>query len=67
MALIIKDLMCGNKNLPAGYKEEMLGHNAAAAGFQGQRQWTDFYPNCDFPEAILNTSFDGTAYGSPTY
>ena len=58
MMVIIKDLMCGNKNLPAGAEEEMVGHNALAAGFQGQRQWTDFYPNCDFPEALLNTSFD---------
>ena len=58
MMVIIKDLMCGNKNLPAGCEEEMVGHNAIAAGFQGQRQWTDFYPNCDFPEAMLNTSFD---------
>lgn len=58
MMCIIKDLMNGNKNLPAGCEEEKLGHNAIAAGFQGQRQWTDFYPNCDFPEALLNTSFD---------
>ena len=58
MAVIIKDLMSGNPNLPAGCEEEKLGHNALAAGFQGQRQWTDFYPNCDFGEAILNTSFD---------
>ena len=58
MMVIIKDLMCGNKNLPAGAEEEMVGHNALAAGFQGQRQWTDFYPNCDFPESLLNTSFD---------
>lgn len=58
MMCIIKDLMNGNKNLPEGCKEERLGHNAIAAGFQGQRQWTDFYPNCDFPEALLNTSFD---------
>ena len=58
MAVIIKDLMSGNPNLPAGCEEERLGHNALAAGFQGQRQWTDFYPNCDFGEAILNTSFD---------
>ncbi|MBE0600597.1 MAG: L-fucose isomerase, partial [Firmicutes bacterium] len=58
MMCIIKDLMSGNPNLPPQYKEEMLGHNAIAAGFQGQRQWTDFYPNCDFPEALLNTSFD---------
>lgn len=58
IAVIIKDLMSGNPNLPAGCEEERLGHNALAAGFQGQRQWTDFYPNCDFGEAILNTSFD---------
>ena len=58
MMCIIKDLMNGNSNLPAGCEEEMVGHNAIAAGFQGQRQWTDFYPNCDFPEALLNTSFD---------
>ena len=58
MAVISKDLMSGNPNLPAGCEEERLGHNALAAGFQGQRQWTDFYPNCDFGEAILNTSFD---------
>lgn len=50
--------MNGNENLPEGCEEERLGHNAIAAGFQGQRQWTDFYPNCDFPEALLNTSFD---------
>lgn len=58
MMCIIKDLMNGNQNLPAGCEEEKLGHNAIAAGFQGQRQWTDFYPNCDFPEAMLNSSFD---------
>lgn len=58
MMCIIKDLMNGNKNLPTGCEEEMVGHNAIAAGFQGQRQWTDFYPNCDFPEALLNSSFD---------
>lgn len=58
MMCIIKDLMNGNKNLPEGSEEEMVGHNAIAAGFQGQRQWTDFYPNCDFPEAMLNSSFD---------
>ena len=55
MYLIIKDLMNGNPNLPEGCEEEMVGHNAIAGGFQGQRQWTDFYPNCDFPEAMLNT------------
>lgn len=58
MMCIIKDLMNGNKNLPDFAEEEKVGHNAIAAGFQGQRQWTDFYPNCDFPEAMLNTSFD---------
>ena len=65
MMVIIKDLMCGNKNLPAGAEEEMVGHNALAAGFQGQRQWTDFYPNCDFPEALLNTSFDWNGAREP--
>ena len=65
MAVIIKDLMNGNKNLPEGCEEEMVGHNAIAAGFQGQRQWTDFYPNCDFPEAILNTSFDWNGAREP--
>ncbi len=58
MAVIIKDLMNGNPNLPEGCEEEAVGHNAIAAGFQGQRQWTDFYPNGDFAEAVLNTSFD---------
>ena len=58
MMCIIKDLMNGNPKLPEGREEERLGHNAIAAGFQGQRQWTDFYPNCDFAEALLNTSFD---------
>jgi len=65
MAVIIKDLMGGNKNLPEGCEEEMVGHNAIAAGFQGQRQWTDFYPNCDFPEAMLNTSFDWNGAREP--
>ena len=58
MMCIIKDLYNGNKNLPEGCEEEMVGHNAIAGGFQGQRQWTDFYPNCDFPESMLNSSFD---------
>ena len=58
MMCIIKDLFNGNKNLPEGCEEESVGHNAIAGGFQGQRQWTDFYPNCDFPEAMLNSSFD---------
>ena len=65
MMVIIKDLMNGNPNLPAGWEEEMVGHNAIAAGFQGQRQWTDFYPNCDFPESLLNTSFDWNGAREP--
>ena len=58
MYCIIKDLMVGNKRLPEEFKEEMLGHNAIAGGFQGQRQWTDHWPNCDYPEALLSSSFD---------
>ncbi len=59
MTLIIRDLMLGNPKLrEAGFLEEALGHNAIAAGFQGQRQWTDHWPNGDFAEAILNSSFD---------
>lgn len=59
MTIIIRDLMIGNPRLAEmGYGEESLGHNAIAAGFQGQRQWTDFMPNGDFSEAILNSSFD---------
>ena len=65
MAVIIKDLMNGNANLPEGCEEEAVGHNAIAAGFQGQRQWTDFYPNGDFAEAILNTSFDWNGAREP--
>jgi len=65
MMVIIKDLMNGNQNLPEGCEEEMVGHNALAAGFQGQRQWTDFYPNCDFPEAMLNSSFDWNGAREP--
>ena len=58
MYCIIKDLMAGNPNLPAGFEEEMVGHNAIAGGFQGQRQWTDHWPNCDYPEALLSSTFD---------
>ena len=65
MMVIIKDLMNGNPNLPKGCEEEMVGHNAIAAGFQGQRQWTDFYPNCDFGEALCNTSFDWNGAREP--
>ena len=65
MMCIIKDLMNGNKNLAENFAEESVGHNAIAAGFQGQRQWTDFYPNCDFAEALLNSSFDWTGAREP--
>ena len=59
MTLIIRDILYGNPRLDEmGWHEEALGRNAVVGGFQGQRQWTDFYPNCDFPEALLNTSFD---------
>ncbi|MDF2538429.1 MAG: L-fucose isomerase [Herbinix sp.] len=58
MMCIIKDLFNGNSNLPDYAEEEKVGHNAIVGGFQGQRQWTDFYPNCDFPESMLNSSFD---------
>lgn len=59
MTIIMRDLIQGNPKLKEmGFKEEALGHNAIAAGFQGQRQWTDFYPNGDYSEALLNTSFD---------
>lgn len=65
MMCIIKDLMNGNPNLPNGREEEMVGHNAIAAGFQGQRQWTDFYPNGDYAEALLNSSFDWNGAREP--
>ncbi|MCL4418068.1 MAG: L-fucose isomerase [Actinobacteria bacterium] len=59
MTMIARDLMIGNPKLVSlGFKEEALGHNAIAAGFQGQRQWTDHFPNADFTETILNSSFD---------
>ena len=65
MCCIIKDLFNGNQNLPEGNEEEAVGHNAIVGGFQGQRQWTDFYPNCDFPESILNSSFDWNGAREP--
>ena len=59
MTLIARDLMVGNPRLfELGYEEEALGHNAIAAGFQGQRNWTDHFPNADFMETILTSSFD---------
>lgn len=66
MAIIARDLMVGNPRLEEiGYGEEALGHNAIAAGFQGQRQWTDHYPNGDFLETILNSSFDWNGKRQP--
>jgi L-fucose isomerase len=66
MTLIIRDLMIGNKKLEEkGFFEESLGHNAIVAGFQGQRQWTDHFPNGDFSEAILNSSFDWNGLRQP--
>ena len=66
MALIARDLMVGNPKLAElGFGEEARGHNALAGGFQGQRQWTDFMPNGDFLEAILNSSFDWTGIRAP--
>ena len=66
MAMIVRDLMVGNPDLRRkGLIEESLGHNAIAAGFQGQRQWTDHFPNGDFMEVILNSSFDWNGIRSP--
>ncbi|HWL53258.1 MAG TPA: L-fucose isomerase [Chthoniobacteraceae bacterium] len=66
MALIVRDLMVGNPKLAElGFGEEALGHHALAAGFQGQRQWTDYQPNGDFMEAVLNTSHDWNGTRAP--
>lgn len=66
MAIIARDLMVGNPKLKAmGYPEEAMGHNAIASGFQGQRQWTDHFPNGDYLEAILNSSFDWSGIRQP--
>ncbi len=66
MTLIARDLMVGNPKLDEmGFGEEALGHNAIAGGFQGQRQWTDHFPNGDFMEAILNSSFDWNGIRAP--
>lgn len=66
MALIARDLMIGNPRLAEmGFVEESLGHNAIAAGFQGQRQWTDHFPNGDFLEAVLCSSFDWSGIRQP--
>jgi L-fucose isomerase len=65
-AIIVRDLMIGNARLrKLGYGEEALGHNAIVSGFQGQRHWTDHYPNGDFLEAMLNSSFDWNGVREP--
>ncbi len=67
MAIIIKDIMHGNKKLAEmGWHEESLGRNGIAGGFQGQRMWTDWLPNGDFAESILSSSFDWNGKGTPT-
>ncbi len=66
MAIIAKDMMVGNPRLAElGFKEEAVGHNAILAGFQGQRQWNDHFPNGDFMEALLSSSFDWTGIREP--
>jgi L-fucose isomerase len=66
MAMIVRDLMTGNPDLKRrGFLEEALGHNALLAGFQGQRHWTDHFPNGDFMETILNSSFDWNGIRQP--
>lgn len=66
MALIARDLMVGNPRLEEmGYGEQALGHNAICGGFQGQRQWTDHFPNGDFMEAVLNTTYDWNGQRAP--
>ena len=66
MSLIARDLMVGNPKLAEmGLGEQAQGHGAIAAGFQGQRQWTDHFPNGDFLEAILNSSFDWNGRRAP--
>lgn len=66
MTMIFRDLMYGNPKLAElGFEEEALGHNAIVGGFQGQRQWTDFKPDGDFSEAMLNTSFDWNGIREP--
>ena len=66
MALIARELMVGNPKLKdLGFGEQSKGHFSIAAGFQGQRQWTDYFPNGDFMEAILNSSFDWNGKRAP--
>ena len=67
MTIVIKDILYGNKKLDEmGWHEEALGKNALAAGFQGQRNWTDWLPNADFTEAIMASTFDWNGKKAPT-
>ncbi len=67
MTIIVKDILYGNPKLDElGWHEEALGKNAVAAGFQGQRQWTDWLPNADFTEAIMASTFDWNGIKAPT-
>lgn len=66
MTLVVKDIMLGNPKLnDIGRYEEARGRNAILGGFQGQRMWTDWLPNGDFTESILNTSFDWNGKKEP--
>ena len=66
MTLIVKDIMLGNVKLnELGRHEEALGRNAIFGGFQGQRMWTDYKPNGDYTEAILNSTFDWNGKKQP--
>ena len=66
MTCIVIDIMKGNPKLAEmGWLEESKGRNAILGGFQGQRNWTDFMPNADFTEAILNTTFDWNGKREP--
>ena len=67
MTIIVRDILYGNEKLDQlGWHEEALGKNAVAAGFQGQRQWTDWLPNADFTEAIMASTFDWNGRKAPT-
>lgn len=66
MTCIFMDILRGNPKLAEmGWLEEAKGRNAALGGFQGQRMWTDFMPNADFTEAILNSTFDWNGKREP--
>ena len=75
MTLVVRDLMVGNPRLAQasvgrrqGFHadvEHAQGCNAIAAGTQGQRQWTDLYPNFDMAESVLCSSFDWNGHRAP--